>query len=349
TESGGGSGAGAGGVIPRTNFFPTVGSARPRSRSFSGSQNTTTEVPLPVQRSRNLDKQQMPTATEVRRSLSPIIASLLVARLVEILELTSRNGAGKNGGGKSFRELGTKNGKALRVNALWPVKNVLYNSSTELKGRAMSEFFEGLDPEHCDQAFNISRNVAESEWGVALIHTEIEEDVGLEAHAANALKSTNDNVVLQLRPSDLEPPVTPLSSETDSEIQFQVVEYVQQIATTVILSGGSRCSPPILEGSGIGNATYFTSLGIDNIVDVPGVGESSSIGTLVVMQWQLNASIPCPGDPFLLNGMFYVSIPLYSHENSISRIPANRSWRWKSLTLESLLLDATLENLQTAL
>ncbi|KAG6826478.1 hypothetical protein H0H92_015651 [Tricholoma furcatifolium] len=75
TESGGGSGAGAGGVIPRANFFPTVGGARPRSRSFSGFQNTTTEVPLPVQRSRDLDEQQMPTATEVKRSLSPIIAS----------------------------------------------------------------------------------------------------------------------------------------------------------------------------------------------------------------------------------------------------------------------------------
>ncbi|KAG6808124.1 hypothetical protein H0H92_005319, partial [Tricholoma furcatifolium] len=139
---------------------------------------------------------------------SPLRAVLLedglVARLVEILELTSMNVVGKNGGGKSFKGLGATNGKALRVNALWAVKNVLYKSSTELKGRVMSEvvwgrivgYLEDPDPELREQAFNVLRNVAESEAGVALIHAEIGEDVVLD-HAANALKSTNDDVVLQ--------------------------------------------------------------------------------------------------------------------------------------------------------
>ncbi|KAG6811803.1 hypothetical protein H0H92_005726, partial [Tricholoma furcatifolium] len=72
-------------------------------------------------------------------------------------------------------------------------------------------------------------------------------------------------------------------------------------ANTVILSAGTWGSPPILERSGIGNATYLSSLGIQSVVDLPGVGENLSEQTLLPMQWQLNASLACPGDPFLLN------------------------------------------------
>ncbi|KAG6808767.1 hypothetical protein H0H92_002970 [Tricholoma furcatifolium] len=96
-------------------------------------------------------------------------------------------------------------------------------------------------------------------------------------------------------------------------------------ATAVILSGGRQGSPPILKRSGIGNATYLTSLGIDSVVDLPGVE------TLVAMQWQLNACIPCPGDPFLLN--------VESMQTTLGA--GNLS------TLESLL-NATPENLQPA-
>ncbi|KAG6856602.1 hypothetical protein H0H87_002694 [Tephrocybe sp. NHM501043] len=69
--------SGASGAIPRANFFPKAGGVRPRSRSFSGFQSTAAEVPLPVQRSRDAEDQpaQMPSATEVKRSLSPIIGS----------------------------------------------------------------------------------------------------------------------------------------------------------------------------------------------------------------------------------------------------------------------------------
>ena len=81
------------GVIPRANFFPKAGGARPRSRSFSGFNSQDTEVPLPIQRrlvfgivwvsfecilmhtdhsyeegSTILD---VPSVVEVRRSLSP--------------------------------------------------------------------------------------------------------------------------------------------------------------------------------------------------------------------------------------------------------------------------------------
>ncbi|KAG6914788.1 hypothetical protein DXG01_015319 [Tephrocybe rancida] len=70
-------GNGANGVIPRANFFPKAGGVRPRSRSFSGFQSTTAEIPLPIQMSRALEDQpsQMPTTSEVKRSLLPIIGS----------------------------------------------------------------------------------------------------------------------------------------------------------------------------------------------------------------------------------------------------------------------------------
>ncbi|KAG6834830.1 hypothetical protein H0H93_007098, partial [Arthromyces matolae] len=75
-------------------------------------------------------------------------------------------------------------------------------------------------------------------------------------------------------------------------------------ATTVILSGGPWGTPPILERSGVGNTTLLTSLGIQTVVDLPGVGENLNEQPLVPMQWQLNTSLPCPGSPFLLNGRF---------------------------------------------
>ncbi|KAF9459090.1 rab-GTPase-TBC domain-containing protein [Collybia nuda] len=62
----------ASGVIPRANFFPKAGGARPRSRSFSGFNSTTVEVPLPFQRSREEGSEptEMPSAKEVKQSLS---------------------------------------------------------------------------------------------------------------------------------------------------------------------------------------------------------------------------------------------------------------------------------------
>ncbi|KAG6829537.1 hypothetical protein H0H92_004274 [Tricholoma furcatifolium] len=86
------------------------------------------------------------------------------------------------------------------------------------------------------------------------------------------------------------------------------VEYVSAngtiqtaTATTVILCGGTWGTPPILERSGIGNATLLSSLGIESVVDLPGVGENLVEQTLVAMQWQLNGSLPTPGAPFLVN------------------------------------------------
>ncbi|KAG6877529.1 hypothetical protein C0993_006323 [Termitomyces sp. T159_Od127] len=71
------SGNGMGGVIPRANFFPKSKGVRPRSRSFSGFQSISVEVPLPVQRSQNTHDgpAHIPSASDVKRSLSPIVGS----------------------------------------------------------------------------------------------------------------------------------------------------------------------------------------------------------------------------------------------------------------------------------
>ncbi|KAF8066833.1 hypothetical protein FPV67DRAFT_1670300 [Lyophyllum atratum] len=86
------------------------------------------------------------------------------------------------------------------------------------------------------------------------------------------------------------------------------VEYVDQDgvtrtanAKTVVLSAGTWGTPPILERSGVGNATFLASLGIKSVVDLPGVGENLSEQTLVPMQWQLNSSLPLGTTPFMLN------------------------------------------------
>ncbi|KAG6909901.1 hypothetical protein DXG01_014715 [Tephrocybe rancida] len=87
---------------------------------------------------------------------------------------------------------------------------------------------------------------------------------------------------------------TSLSGRLDPHLHLQN-------ATNIVLSGGTWGTPPILERSGVGNATLLTSLGIQSVVDLPGVGENLNEQTLVAMQWQLNSSLPSPGSPFLLN------------------------------------------------
>ncbi|KAG5641671.1 hypothetical protein DXG03_004452, partial [Asterophora parasitica] len=55
------------GPIPRANFFPKAGTARPRSRSFSGFQSTSVEVPMPYQRSREEGSQPIDMDFELVR------------------------------------------------------------------------------------------------------------------------------------------------------------------------------------------------------------------------------------------------------------------------------------------
>ncbi|TFK32573.1 rab-GTPase-TBC domain-containing protein [Crucibulum laeve] len=62
------------GPIPRANFFPKAPGLRPRSRSFSGFNSTNAEIPLPLQRSREEGSKplEIPTAGEVKESLTAL-------------------------------------------------------------------------------------------------------------------------------------------------------------------------------------------------------------------------------------------------------------------------------------
>ena len=113
---------------------------------------------------------------------------------------------------------------SLRLSALWAVKNVLRKTSTETKRDVMSHlgwshlveyvfilssfdtfvyvyatFFRLLsDPDEDvqEQAFNVVRNLTESEEGIAMVFKEVGREV-LSCVTAG-LSSGNDNVVLQV-------------------------------------------------------------------------------------------------------------------------------------------------------
>ena len=55
----------------------------------------------------------------------------------------------------------------------------------------------------------------------------------------------------------------------------------------VILSGGSYGTPQVLLASGIGEAAYLKSIGIEAKVDLPSVGRNLSDHVVVAYTWQL--------------------------------------------------------------
>ncbi|KAI0315856.1 hypothetical protein OF83DRAFT_315897 [Amylostereum chailletii] len=61
--------------------------------------------------------------------------------------------------------------------------------------------------------------------------------------------------------------------------------YTAAAKKEVILSGGAFGSPQLLELSGIGNKTLLESLGIQSVLDLPGVGENLQDQTTVASDW----------------------------------------------------------------
>ncbi|KAF8967241.1 armadillo-type protein [Flammula alnicola] len=91
----------------------------------------------------------------------------------------------------------------LRLNALWAVKNLVRKTSTETKRDIMShvgwtelaEFLSDPDEEIQEQAFNLLRNLAENEEGIAMVFRELGAQV-LEKIVAG-LRSPCEDVLLQ--------------------------------------------------------------------------------------------------------------------------------------------------------
>ncbi|CAI6325390.1 unnamed protein product [Periconia digitata] len=74
---------------------------------------------------------------------------------------------------------------------------------------------------------------------------------------------------------------SPVQNQQDNFVA-EGVEYIAPNSTAsnlfarreVILSAGAVRTPPILEASGVGNSQLLTSLGIETVIDIPGVGEN---------------------------------------------------------------------------
>ncbi|KAG6837860.1 hypothetical protein H0H93_013013 [Arthromyces matolae] len=140
---------------------------------------------------------------------SVLLEDGLVERLREILDMgvsedqMEDEQQSEPGGEGEVKQCSTENAQ-LKISALWAVKNLLFKSELNLKSRVMNvigwdkiaRFLGDYDTGIREQALNVLRNVTENEPGVDLVNKEIGEDKLLD-HVANALKSTNDDIVLQ--------------------------------------------------------------------------------------------------------------------------------------------------------
>ncbi|KAF9530698.1 armadillo-type protein [Crepidotus variabilis] len=92
---------------------------------------------------------------------------------------------------------------ALRLNALWAVKNLVRKTSTETKRDIMNhlgwhellQLLEDPVEDIQEQGFNILRNLAENEEGIAMVFREL--GIQILGKLINGMKSHNDDVVLQ--------------------------------------------------------------------------------------------------------------------------------------------------------
>jgi choline dehydrogenase len=94
------------------------------------------------------------------------------------------------------------------------------------------------------------------------------------------------------------------------------VEYVQDGAThqllverEVILSGGAIDSPAILLRSGIGPAADLDELGLESVVDLPGVGRNLHDHLLMGVLWEAKQPVPPPEYNLAESSMFLRSDP----------------------------------------
>ena len=94
------------------------------------------------------------------------------------------------------------------------------------------------------------------------------------------------------------------------------VEYVKDGATRqllvereVILSAGAVDSPAILLRSGIGPADEVSELGIEPVVDLPGVGRNLHDHLLMGVLWEPKRPVPPPDYNFSESSMFLRSRP----------------------------------------
>ena len=65
--------------------------------------------------------------------------------------------------------------------------------------------------------------------------------------------------------------------------------FQAKVNREVVLSAGTIKSPHILELSGIGNPTVLSKIGVDVLVDLPGVGENLQDHSCVLVHYELSS------------------------------------------------------------
>ena len=69
-----------------------------------------------------------------------------------------------------------------------------------------------------------------------------------------------------------------------------------RVKKEVILCAGVLRTPAILEYSGIGNAALLEKLGIEPLVDLPGVGENLQDQAFIPVQYHLKPEVKTKGE-----------------------------------------------------
>lgn len=80
--------------------------------------------------------------------------------------------------------------------------------------------------------------------------------------------------------------------------------HLARAGAEVVLSAGTIGSPAILLRSGIGPAAHLAEVGIDVVVDLPGVGENLHDHPLISVVYESTKPLP-PGEANLLEAQFY--------------------------------------------
>ncbi|KAI0315855.1 alcohol oxidase [Amylostereum chailletii] len=119
--------------------------------------------------------------------------------------------------------------------------------------------------------------------------------------------------------------------------------YGARAAREVVLSAGSFQSPQLLELSGIGNASRLESVGIEAVVDLPGVGENLQDHTLTASDFIVKPGV-LTLDALSFNATFSAEqTALFAHNRTGALTYSSPAW--STLPLASFLSPSNLSSL----
>ncbi|KAG8802600.1 hypothetical protein FRC18_007510, partial [Serendipita sp. 400] len=150
-------------------------------------------------------------------------------------------------------------------------------------------------------AMGISTNSAPQSGNATGIYnspTAVDRATGKRSYAASfyTKNMNNTNFVLLTRAQATKIEFSPDKKDGNvvaTGVTFSVdgSSYTVKANKEIILSAGVFQSPQLLELSGIGNSTILQQLGINPLVDLPGVGENMQDHAMSTQMWQVNPGV----------------------------------------------------------